>query len=65
MNKENLSELELLKIGGSFGSKKAMTQQQFIRRFLEILENEYGKPHYTSITISRAVEVIKEIFNEE
>ncbi len=42
-----------------------MTQKQFIKRFLEILENEYGKLFGSDITVSRAVEVIKLVFEEK
>lgn len=41
-----------------------MTSQQFIERFIQILENEYGKLLGSDITVARAVEVIKLVFEE-
>lgn len=40
-----------------------MNTEQFITKFLDILEKEYGKSHFSNITVSRAVEVIRKVID--
>jgi hypothetical protein len=42
-----------------------MTKQQIIDAFIEELDTQYGKSYHAGITVSRAVEVLQKVIQED
>lgn len=42
-----------------------MTPDQIISRFVQILNDEYGKMHTSDITVARAVEILRRALESE
>lgn len=42
-----------------------MTKQQIVAKFIETVENNYGKTLMSDITVARAVEILMDILEDD